>query len=101
MFELNAVRGAFLTICYVLLDGVNDGDHDLTRLAALMRDRNACVEVKIYNPVTSSRYRPSPPGRARAFQRGLTDAGVAAYVFGNEGQRIDAGCGQLVWARAE
>lgn len=98
LFELNAKRQAFLTICYMLLDGVNDTEDDLRRLIALVAQRQVWVELKRYNPISRGTLRPSPPERFIAFRDGLIAAGVPAYVFGNEGVSINAGCGQLVWS---
>ena len=101
LFELNARRGALLTICYLLFDGVNDTDEDLLRLIALLKGRRVWVELKRYNPISRDSLRPSRPERFVAFRDTLTAAGLPAYVFGNEGLAINAGCGQLVWNQSQ
>jgi 23S rRNA (adenine2503-C2)-methyltransferase len=98
LFELNHRRRALLTICYMLLDGLNDSDEDLQRLLELLEGRDAVVELKKYNPVSRQCFRMSPPERFFTFLVTLRAAGISSYIFGNEGLPINAGCGQLVWS---
>ena len=98
VFDLNRERHALVTICYMLLDGVNDSVEDLQRLMTLLRGQEAVVELKRYNPVSEEGLRASPPDRFVMFRAGLQAAAIPAYVFGNEGLDIKAGCGQLVWS---
>jgi 23S rRNA (adenine2503-C2)-methyltransferase len=98
LFQLNHRRGALITICYMLLDGLNDSDEDLDRLVRLLHGRDAVVELKRYNPVSQHGFRMAPPERFVAFLIALRAAGISSYVFGNEGLPINAGCGQLVWS---
>ena len=97
LFELNHRRGALVTICYMLLDGLNDSDEDLQRLIRLLHDRDVVVELKKYNQVSQPGFRMPPTERFETFLVALRAAGIRSYVFGNEGLPINAGCGQLVW----
>lgn len=80
---------------YVLWDGENDSDADARRLAALLADLPAHVNLIPHNPFPESALRPAAPARVQAFQRLLTSAGVRALVRQPRGREIAAACGQL------
>ncbi len=90
--------GRRITFEYVLLDGVNDGNEDLTRLTALVRQVPAKVNLIAYNDNPGLPYHAPTPERVEAFRAGLEARGVAVFVRKNRGRDIAAACGQLAVA---
>ena len=90
-----AKTGRRVTYEYVLLGGINDRTKHARQLAALLKDRNAHVNLIPMNNVSSLPFK--PPGRpdTQRFVEILNDAHVAATVRKRKGADIDAACGQL------
>lgn len=87
--------GRRVTYEYVLLGSVNDSVQHARELAALLRGRNAHVNLIPMNAVSELPFEnPSLP-RTEQFVRALTDVGVNATVRKRKGADIDAACGQL------
>jgi 23S rRNA (adenine2503-C2)-methyltransferase len=80
---------------YVLLDGVNDTEHDARQLAKLVRGVRAKVNLIPFNDWESSTFRRPPLPRILAFQKVLMSAGVTTTVRWSKGEDIGAACGQL------
>ena len=79
----------------VLLAGINDSVEHARRLAALLGDRRALLNVIPYNPVAELPYRtPSGASVARFVER-LRASGLNVFVRERKGDEIDAACGQL------
>jgi 23S rRNA (adenine2503-C2)-methyltransferase len=86
-----------LMIEYVLLDGLNDTDHDLHELTAYLRGLRVHLNLIPFNPIREE------PGliatgaeRRRFFATALTAAGFTVTVRYSLGADIAAACGQLV-----
>ncbi len=84
-----------LTFEYVLLDGVNDSDDDARRVADLLRDLRAKVNLIPYNSGPNLPYRAPKFERVVAFQKILTDRRIPTFIRISRGQDIFAACGQL------
>jgi 23S rRNA (adenine2503-C2)-methyltransferase len=88
-----------ITIEYALIDGVNDGLDQPRQLARLLQGLDCHVNLIPLNPGSpipaGAAYRASPRDRVDAFQRVLTEQGVATTVRLRRGVEIQAGCGQL------
>jgi 23S rRNA (adenine2503-C2)-methyltransferase len=84
-----------LTLEYLLIDGINDAPEDAQRLVRIARSLKAKVNLILYNPVPSDRYRPSPPERVLRFQAILRGAKILAFIRRSRGGDIEAACGQL------
>ena len=84
-----------LTFEYVLLDGVNDSDADAQRVASLLRDLRAKVNLIPYNRGPQLPYRAPRLERVMAFQEVLTQSGIPTFIRISRGQDIRAACGQL------
>lgn len=84
-----------LTFEYVLLDGINDSDSDAERVAALLNDIRAKVNLIPYNSGPELPYRTPPFERVLAFQQVLTERHIPAFIRISRGQDIMAACGQL------
>ncbi len=84
-----------VTFEYVLLAGVNDGDHDATRLVALLRGLRCKVNLIPFNPYPGSFYQRPSDERVLAFQARVRKAGVSAFVRKSRGRDVLGACGQL------
>jgi 23S rRNA (adenine2503-C2)-methyltransferase len=83
-----------LTFEYVLLGGFNDSAEDAKRVAKLLANLRAKVNLIPWNP---GELPYQPPNRARIdqFQRVLTEKNIPAFVRYSRGQDVMAACGQL------
>jgi len=84
-----------ITFEYVMLKGVNDADADAVRLAGLVADIPAKINLIPFNAWPGAAYECSNRVRIEAFARILNRAGLAAPVRTPRGQDILAACGQL------
>ena len=89
-------RGAreYVTFEYVLLGGVNDSPEDARRVARLLANVRAKVNLIPWNPGELPFEKPDP-ARVEEFRSILTDKGVRAFVRFSRGQDVMAACGQL------
>ena len=85
----------FVTLEYVMLDGVNDTDAHARELLALTRDVSCKFNLIPFNPFPGSLYLRSPAHRIRRFADILMEAGVVTTTRKTRGDDIDAACGQL------
>jgi 23S rRNA (adenine2503-C2)-methyltransferase len=83
-----------LTFEYVLLGGFNDAPEDARRVAKLLANIRAKVNLIPWNPGELP-YKPPPPESVEAFRRVLEVKGIPAFVRYSRGQDIMAACGQL------
>ena len=80
---------------WTLIEGVNDGDEELERLADLMQGRHGIVNFIPYNEVPGLAYRRPSWDRAREMARYLHRRGVLAKLRRSAGQDVEGACGQL------
>ena len=80
---------------YVLLDGFNDADDDARRVADLLGDLHARVNLIPYNSGPQLPFRAPSFERVLAFQKILTDRRIPTFIRISRGQDISAACGQL------
>jgi 23S rRNA (adenine2503-C2)-methyltransferase len=80
---------------YVLLAGVNDGDDDAGRLAALLGGIDAQVNVIPHNPFPGSPYQAPSRSATLRFQERVRSLGVKSIVRWPRGADIAGACGQL------
>ena len=85
----------FITFEYVMLNGVNDSPACADRLAELLLDRPAKVNLIPFNPFPGSEFRRSSSDAIQRFQGRLRKQGVIATTRRTRGDDIDAACGQL------
>ncbi len=94
-----ARTGRPVTLGYCMLDGINDSDEQARRLADLLQDFRAHVNLIPHNAIGPGRdgivYRASPEPRVAAFKAVLRSRGVAVHCRRARGQDIEAACGQL------
>ena len=91
----DAAGGKRITFEYTMIAGVNDDPALAARLATMAAGLQAFVNLIPFNPIPYRSWEPSAPERIRAFQKVLTDRGVACAVREPRGRDIDAACGQL------
>jgi 23S rRNA (adenine2503-C2)-methyltransferase len=84
-----------LTFEYVLLGGINDSDADAARVAELVRDIPAKINLIPYNSGPEFPYHSPPLERVLAFQQVLMDRHVPAFIRISRGQDVMGACGQL------
>ena len=84
-----------ITFEYVMLADVNDSLGDAARLAALLRDRPAKVNLIPFNSFPGASYRCSAPEVIDQFCNCLRSRGIVATIRRTRGDDIDAACGQL------
>jgi 23S rRNA (adenine2503-C2)-methyltransferase len=85
----------FITMEYVMLDGVNDSDAQakaLLGIAAMVRCKFNLIP---FNPFPDSGFKRSSPERIRRFAEVLQRAGLTVTTRKTRGEGIDAACGQL------
>lgn len=87
--------GRQVTLEWALLSGVNDAKQDADELAGIALPRGAFVNVIPYNPVAGLPYQAPDRQRAAAFRDHLANRGVQVTLRKEQGQDIDAACGQL------
>ena len=83
-----------LTFEYVLLGGFNDSPEDARRLAKLVANLRAKVNLIPWNPGDLPYEQPNPE-RIEAFRQVLNDKSIPAFVRYSRGQDVMAACGQL------
>jgi 23S rRNA (adenine2503-C2)-methyltransferase len=87
--------GRRVTYEYVVLGGRNDGVEEARELAALLRGRNAHVNLIPMNAVSELPFHDPAAERLRHFIEVLEQGGVTTTVRKRKGADIDAACGQL------
>lgn len=83
-----------LTFEYVLLGGFNDHPEDARRVAKLISNLRAKINLIPWNPGELP-YCPPDPVRVEAFRKILADKGHLVFVRHSRGQDVMAACGQL------
>jgi 23S rRNA (adenine2503-C2)-methyltransferase len=84
----------YLTFEYVLLGGFNDSPEDARRVAKLLANIHAKVNLIPWNPGELPYKKPTKE-TVEAFRQILLDKGIFAFVRYSRGQDIMAACGQL------
>jgi 23S rRNA (adenine2503-C2)-methyltransferase len=85
----------FVTMEYVMLDGVNDADAHARELAKLAARVPCKFNLIPFNPFPRSEFRRSPPERIARFAEILRHAGLTVTTRKTRGDDIAAACGQL------
>jgi len=86
---------ARVTFEYVMLEDVNDSPAQANRLAALLRDVPAKINLIPFNPYPGINYRRSSTTAIDRFRDILMEAGIMTITRRTRGDDIDAACGQL------
>jgi len=83
-----------ITFEYVLLGGFNDSADDARRVARLVANLRAKVNLIPWNPGDLPYHKPDAK-RIEEFRRALADKGARAFIRYSRGQDVMAACGQL------
>jgi 23S rRNA (adenine2503-C2)-methyltransferase len=86
----------YVTMEYVMLDGINDQPHHAKQLIALLKDVRSKINLIPFNPFPNTHYKRSSQETIDRFQKILMDAGLNCITRRTRGEKIDAACGQLV-----
>ncbi len=89
------VAARHVTFEYVMLRDVNDSRRDARRLAGLLRNRPAKVNLIPFNSFPGTRYQCSAPDAIENFSHELRSVGIVATIRRTRGDDIAAACGQL------
>jgi 23S rRNA (adenine2503-C2)-methyltransferase len=84
-----------LSIAYVMMDGINDTDHHLNELKAMLKDTGIRVNLLPYHPVNNDMNRSSAQERMQFFKHNLVISGISASIRKSRGADISAACGLL------
>lgn len=87
--------GRRVTLEYVLIDGLNDLEEDVSALWDLFKDMNVNVNLIPLNPAPLSKYKPSSEKVQKWFQHQLQQNGLNTFLRKSRGSQIKAACGQL------
>jgi 23S rRNA (adenine2503-C2)-methyltransferase len=85
----------FITMEYVMLDGVNDSDAQAKALLGIAAQLRCKFNLIPFNPFPDSGFKRSAPERIRRFAQVLQRAGITVTTRKTRGEGIDAACGQL------
>ena len=85
----------FITMEYVMLDGVNDSDAQAKALLGIAAQVRCKFNLIPFNPFPDSGFKRSSPERIRRFAEVLQRAGLTVTTRKTRGDGIDAACGQL------
>ena len=80
---------------YVMIDGVNDGDDQADGLVSIAAGWRSHLNLIPLNPTPGSRWSGTPAAGIERFVRRLRAGGVSVTVRDTRGREIDAACGQL------
>ena len=97
MEQVTAIQHQPLMVEYLLLDGLNDTDQDLSELIAYMHGLRVHINLIPYNAISEDAgLVGTTEERRRWFAAKLTNAGFTVTVRYSLGADIAAACGQLV-----
>ncbi len=86
----------YVTMEYVMLEGVNDSPLHARQLIRLLEGVRAKVNLIPFNPFPNTLYKRSSAETIDRFRETLMNAGINAITRKTRGDAIDAACGQLV-----
>jgi 23S rRNA (adenine2503-C2)-methyltransferase len=86
----------FVTVEYVMLNGINDSMDQATELVKTLSGTPTKVNLIPFNPYPGSPYTRSSNSRMDRFSKILQEAGITTIIRRTRGDDIDAACGQLV-----
>jgi 23S rRNA (adenine2503-C2)-methyltransferase len=80
---------------WTLLEGINDSDAELERIAQLLSGKYAVMNFIPFNDVDGLAYRRPSSERTAAMVQTLKQHGILAKIRDSAGQEIEGACGQL------
>ena len=98
--DYQAASGRRISFEYLMIDGVNSGDSDLSALVDFCGGLLSHVNLLPVNDVEGSPLRPCSASVMQEWVVALTNLGIEASVRNSRGADISGACGQLKNARA-
>jgi 23S rRNA (adenine2503-C2)-methyltransferase len=80
---------------WTLLEGVNDSDAEVERIAQLLSGKYAVMNFIPFNDVDGLAYRRPSPERIASMVQTLKRHGILAKIRDSAGQEVEGACGQL------
>jgi len=80
---------------WTLIEGVNDNDAELERIAQLLTGKYAILNFIPFNEVDGLAYRRPTPDRAACIVGTLKQRGIITQLRDSAGQEVEGACGQL------
>jgi 23S rRNA (adenine2503-C2)-methyltransferase len=80
---------------WTLIEGVNDNDHEVERIAQLLAGKYAVMNFIPFNEVDGLSYRRPSAERIAVMVQALHRRGILAKIRDSAGQEIEGACGQL------
>ena len=80
---------------WTLLEGINDSDAEVERIAQLLAGKYAIMNFIPFNEVAGLGYRRPSPERIASMVNTLRQHGILAKIRDSAGQEIEGACGQL------
>jgi 23S rRNA (adenine2503-C2)-methyltransferase len=80
---------------WTLIEGVNDSDAELERIAQLLSGKYAIMNFIPFNPVDGLPYRRPTAERIAAMSYALNQRGIYTRIRDSAGQEVEGACGQL------
>ena len=80
---------------WTLLEGINDGDDELERIAELLHGKYAVMNFIPWNAIAGMAFMRPSRERAQTLVRFLRQRGILATLRDSAGQDVEGGCGQL------
>ncbi|HEY6095601.1 MAG TPA: RNA methyltransferase [Gallionellaceae bacterium] len=80
---------------WTLIEGVNDGDAELARIATLLAGKYAIMNFIPFNDVEGLPYRRPSPERLARIAGMLKQHGIVVQLRDSAGQEVEGACGQL------
>jgi 23S rRNA (adenine2503-C2)-methyltransferase len=80
---------------WTLIEGVNDNDHEVERIAQLLAGKYAVMNFIPFNEVDGLSYRRPSAERIAVMVQSLHRRGILAKIRDSAGQEIEGACGQL------
>jgi 23S rRNA (adenine2503-C2)-methyltransferase len=80
---------------WTLIEGVNDGDAELERIAELLAGKYAIMNFIPFNDVDGLPYRRPSPERLARIVGTLKQRGIVTQLRDSAGQAVEGACGQL------
>lgn len=87
--------GRRVSLEYLMIDGLNDGEKDLVALMGFCKDLRVHVNLLPVNHVDGSPYRPCSPKHMQSWVDRLMHQGIEANIRTSRGADIAGACGQL------
>lgn len=95
LFDYVRATNRRVTLEYIMISGINDGDEDLLALTDFCEGLLCHINLIPVNSVSGSSYQPSASQTIKHWVQALENAGTETTLRQSRGADIDGACGQL------